>query len=105
MYLTLNQIKKHLNIDEDFCEDDCYLISLGEVAERVVEKHIDVKLSDVVDEEGQLETPLLQAMLLFVGDLYANRESVAYTSVNDIPFSYDYILSLYKDYSSGKGKI
>lgn len=33
MYLTLDIIKKHLNVDEYFTEDDNYLISLAQVAE------------------------------------------------------------------------
>ena len=35
-YLTLAQIKKHLNIDTQFTEDDEYNESLGEVAEEIV---------------------------------------------------------------------
>lgn len=34
MFVTLDRIKKHLNIDEYYKEDDCYLTSLYEVAER-----------------------------------------------------------------------
>ena len=41
MYIQLYQVKKHLNIDEDFRDDDEYLMSLVEVAEKVVEKNID----------------------------------------------------------------
>ena len=40
-YLNLDLIKKHLNIDEDFHDDDDYLKILGDVAEQVTERHID----------------------------------------------------------------
>lgn len=98
MFLTLERTKKHLNIDEDFTEDDNYILSLISVAETIVQKHIDCKYEDIEEEDGVLPAPLLQAMLLLVGNLYANRESVTYTNANEIPFAYDYLLSLYKNF-------
>lgn len=99
MFITLELIKKHLNIDEYFEEDDQYLLHLALVAEEVVSKHIDDNLSDLADEEGNLPAPLQQAMLLFIGDMYQSRESVAYGSTPvEIPLSFSYILSLYKNY-------
>lgn len=106
MFVTLDRIKKHLNIDEDYKEDDSYITSLYEVAEKVVEKHTDSILSDVAKVSGGvLPSPLIHAMLLFIGDMYRNRESVSFTSVNSIPFSYDYILSLYKNYGNNNNSL
>lgn len=106
MFVTLEQIKNHLNIDDYFKEDDNYISSLYEVAEKVVEKHTDSDLSVIAETNGGLlPTPLVHAMLLFIGDMYKNRESVAFTSVNSIPFSYDYILSLYKNYGTNNNVI
>lgn len=96
--LNLSLIKQHLNIDSDFTADDSYLQSLAQVAETVVQSHIDHNLADL-EEGGQIPAPLTQAMLLFIGNMYANRESVAYTNANEVPFAYDYLLSLFKDYS------
>lgn len=99
MYLQLDQIKKHLNIDEYYKDDDEYLLYLASVSELVVEKHIDCNLVELCDDRGDLPSPLLHAMLLFIGDMYNNRESVSYSSPHEVPFSYEYLLSLYKDYS------
>lgn len=99
MYLQLYQIKKHLNIDEAWHEDDEYLVDLAMVAEKVVEQHIDCKLSNLEDDGGELPTPIVHAMLLFIGDMYQSRESVAFTGATELPLSYNYLLSLYKDYS------
>lgn len=105
MFLTIEQIKKHLNLDEYFKEDDSYLISLSEVAETVVEKHVDYSLSEMAKSNGGvLPPPLLHAMLLFIGDMYRNRESVSFTSVSSIPFSYEYLLSLFKNYGCRKSE-
>lgn len=103
MFLTLERIKRHINIDADFTEDDNYLISLAEVAEATVQRHIDSNLSELCEETGgALPAPLLHAMLLFIGDMYLNRESVAFSNATEIPFSYDYLLSLYKNYNNTK---
>ena len=48
MLIELSRIKKHLNLDEDFTEDDAYIESLEEVAEGLVEKHIDAKFNDII---------------------------------------------------------
>lgn len=99
MYLDLEKIKKHLNINDDYTADDMYLTDLSEVAERVVETHIDNKLDIIASNNGgTLPAPILHAMLLFIGNMYANRESVAFVSANEIPLSYAYILDLYKCY-------
>ncbi len=38
--------------------------------------------------------------MLYIGDLYNSREGNAYgVNVTQIPFSYEYLLSLYKNYS------
>lgn len=105
MFLKLEEIKKHLNIDDFYKDDDSYLTSLYYVAEKVVEKHTDTNLSELADDNGGvLPPPLCHAMLLFIGDMYKNRESISFTSVNAIPFSYDYILSLYKFYGIHNNK-
>ncbi len=100
MYIGLSEIKKHLNIDEDFTEDDEYLIYLITVAEDAVSKHIDHNLSEVADENGGLlPTTLIHAMKLFIGDMYQSRESTSFSgNPSEIPFSYTYLTSLYKKY-------
>ena len=99
-YLNLRDIKKHLNIDSYYTDDDIYLEALMNVAEKVVEKHIDIGLAILADYNGgELPPPLIHAMLLFVGNMYANRESVAFASSSEIPLSYQYILDLYKCYN------
>lgn len=92
-------IKKHLNIDDSFTDDDDYLIELERVALALVEKHIDRPIKDLLDEGGELPTPLSQAVLLQIGNMYQSRESVAFSNAVELPKSYDYILDMYKDYS------
>ena len=46
MYITLEQAKKHLLVDEDFRADDMYILDLIAVAEDSVSKHLDLALDD-----------------------------------------------------------
>jgi len=60
-------------------------------------------LSVLADENGgELPSPLIQAMLLYIGNMYSSRESIKFSNVQDVPFSYDYLLSLYKNYNNHK---
>lgn len=102
MYLQLYQIKKHLNLDNYYHDDDEYLIDLALVAEKIVQKHIDNNLSELCDDRGELPLPLRHAMLLMIGQLYANREPIAFASNSELPLSYNYILDLYKNYNNTK---
>ena len=99
MLLDIEIIKKHLNIDDYYEDDDLYLCHLCEVAEKVVEKHIDTDLGTLLEQNGgELQSPIAHAILLFIGDMYKSRESISFGSVTSIPFSYEYLLSLYKNY-------
>ena len=102
-YLNLDILKKHLNIDNFFHDDDDYVVSLGDVAEEMVATHLDNKLDIIAaDNDGNLPMPIKHAMLLLVANLYQNREGIAFTSVNDIPHSYDYLLGQYKNYKTSQ---
>lgn len=100
MLIELSTIKKHLNIDAEYTADDEYLQHLEGVAVKLVEKHIDRTFEDIIAKEGEIPLPLLHAILLFIGNMYDNRESIAYNQVVEIPNSLTYILSLYRDYNN-----
>lgn len=100
MLLDLEKIKKHLNIDADFTDDDEYIEFLESVAEDLVQKHIDKKFDDIIAEEGALPNALLHAILLFIGNMYDNRESVAFANPSEVPQSLTYILNMYRDYEN-----
>ena len=66
-YITLNQLKSHLNIDSDFTADDSLLEMYGDVAEAVVQRHLCILLSELVDGGGVLPPPIRQAILFYAG--------------------------------------
>lgn len=99
MYVSIDKIKKHLNIDSDFKDDDMYLMSLSEVAEQLVQRHIGRDLAKLADDNGGcVPSPLEHAMLLMIGTLYSNRESITFGSAQEVPLAYTYILQLYENY-------
>lgn len=100
MLINLERIKKHLNIDTEFTDDDDYIEFLCSVAEDVVQKHIDKTFEEIIAEEGEIPNALLHAMLLFIGNMYDSRESNTYGSVNKVPHSLEYILNMYRDYKN-----
>ena len=98
-YLLIDDIKKHLNIDPWYHDDDYYIATLGDAVEDIVERHIDDNLKGLEDKNGQLPQPLIQAMLLLIGHFYANRESVAFGTPHEVPLAYQYILQLFQRYN------
>lgn len=97
-FLTLDLIKKHLNIDIDFTDDDNLLEVYGEAAEKAIERHIDCEIHDLC-EDGELPKPIIISMLLLCGNLYANRESIAPVTMVKIPDTIDMMLKTYVDYT------
>ena len=82
--LTIEDLKKHLNIDHD--EDDAYIQELISVAEDAVETYINRPISDYADAEGKITKPAIRhACRLLVGTWYANRESVVFSTPSELP--------------------
>lgn len=100
MYIQLDLAKKHLNIEDDFIEDDEYILSLIDVAESAVRVHINEDFASIAEKNGGcLPSPILQAALLMVGNLYQNREAVG-SKTQELPFNYRYLIDLYRNYNN-----
>ena len=99
MYVTLAQAKQHLNIESTYTAEDSYITSLIAVAEDTVERHICYNLADYTDANGNLPPSLFHAILLYIGELYQNREVNVYGAApQTVPFAYDYLLSMHRNY-------
>lgn len=97
MYITLELAKRHLNLEEDFHDDDLYIAQLIDAAEQSVRVHVNDNLEGI-SEAGCLPAPLLQAMLLMVGNLYQNREPITNKAI-ELPYNYRYLIDLYRNYN------
>lgn len=101
-YLSLEDIKHHLNLDEEFTADDEYIIALGESAEEATSIYIDVPLTQLEDENRQLPKGLIHAMYLLIGEWYAVREAANAASINVVPLAYEHLCDLYRNYTINK---
>jgi hypothetical protein len=98
-YLTLDDIKKHLNLDDWFTDDDSYLESLAEVAQVAVEKHLGYSFDDLEYDNGVVPKSVIHAMLLMIGNWYNNRESLSTLTLKEVPLAYQYLLQQFKNYT------
>ena len=99
MYIDLDYAKKHLNIEPDFTEDDEYILGLIDMAEHAVRVHVNEDFDKLAEENGGcLPTPLLQAMLLMIGNMYQNREPIG--KGVELPLSYVYLIRLYQNWEN-----
>lgn len=115
MYIvTLAEAKKHLNIESYFTEDDNYISTLIDVAFYSIKNECNNKTW--IDQSGVTSgttdfadftitgttIPLVvkQGILLMVGNLYANREPVSFGSPVTIPYTLQFLLRPFVDYSS-----
>jgi hypothetical protein len=101
MYIDLDIIKKHLNISPTYTKDDDYLEIIEDGATKAVEKTINVDFDEIIAAEGKLPSAILFACLLIIGDMYANRETTAFASVNKLP-TLRYLCANYTDYQTVK---
>lgn len=98
MHVTLEEVKRHLQIDVEFEGDDLYINPLIEAAEAAVANHI--KCDSLDEAFPVLPLPVKHAILLMVGNLYSNREPIAFAQSYRVPMSYDYLLGPYVKYGS-----
>lgn len=98
MYVTLDNAKKHLNIDNAWTGDDNYIIELIRVAEDAVSKNTGVALNEQVIG-GELPPSLVHSILLLVGQLYANREATSFSTITEVPYGYKYLVNLNRNFS------
>ena len=97
-YVTVEQLKHHLRIEVS--ADDDYLAGLEKVAEVAIANELGQNLA-LYTRKGALPTPLCHAIKLLVGDLYNNRESVAFAAPHEVPRSLHYLLQPYRKYDVG----
>lgn len=95
----LDDLKKQLQIDDNYIEDDIYLELLLKASCEAVARHLNVaSLHEIENEDGETPAPVYHAVLLLASNLYNQREPVSDKSLVKVPLSYDYLLSTYIKY-------
>lgn len=96
--IPLELAKKHLNLDEDYTEDDEYILGLVAAAKGAVEMALNASLDRLAEENGgEVPMAIIQAILLMVGNWYQNRE-ITGSKVAALPYNFEYLINLYRHY-------
>ena len=99
MYITLQEIRKQLNLDDFYTEDNDYLIELIKVSEDVVEKRIGKKLCECINPStGELEPSVKHSILVLVSTYYNQREATSPTTITEVPLTFNFLSDLNKKY-------
>lgn len=93
MIATLEQLKNNLNIEPDYTDEDTYLTMLLQVSEDSVFNYLDKKPSDF----ETIPNPIIFAVIILASQFYENRTPVAFGQPYKIPYSFEFLLSPYKD--------
>lgn len=99
MYITLEQAKRQLIIDNSFTADDETIKHYIEAAEIIVSKSLCRPLDAFVGEDGLLKADVAHTVLLMITHLYNNRDPVTFAKGEKMPLGFDFMVSLNKDYS------
>jgi uncharacterized phage protein (predicted DNA packaging) len=97
MIVSLEEVKRHLNIEEEYTDEDIYLNDLIKASEDAIRVNLDVSSLDELTEEG-CPPSVTHAVLLLIGNLYMNREPVIQGSVMKVPYTLDYLIAHYRNY-------
>lgn len=97
MYVTLEDIKRHLNVD--FNEDDELIASMIEAAEASVEQSIGASLADITMDEGKFPKDLEHAIRIMTAVFYEYREGFTHGKIMQVPFTLAHLLTPYRKLS------
>ena len=98
-YGTLDMAKRHLNIEDAFTDDDCYIEAVIDVAEEKVAAELctDVESMASIGKDGGIPKPLIQAILLTIGAYYTNREDITTVQTKPLEQGVKYLTELYRN--------
>ncbi len=94
-WLTLQEIKKQLRIEDNFTLEDTQLTMYGESAEDTVLNVCSRTYEDFIEEYGAIPADIIQASLLLVGASYHQREAVSMNQLYVIPYAFDTLVKPY----------
>lgn len=98
--VTIGELKRQLNIEQDFLDDDVLLQHFLNVAEESVNSYCG--LTGLTIYSGStLPISIHQATLFLAAHFYINRAMVSFAQGNEIPFTLRWLLDPYRDFIVG----
>ncbi|UKH28515.1 head-tail connector protein [Actinobacillus pleuropneumoniae] len=94
--ISLEEIKAHLRIEHDL--DDSLLEMLAESALEVAQNYIGKTWGEShTEKEVKFTSGIKVGCLMFIGHLYANRETVADVQLYEVPFAISALWNPYRE--------
>ena len=112
-YLTFEQIKTQLRLDDEQAELERTLLEMyGESAEETVLNLLNRTMEDVIEQYGKVPNPIVHAALMLVDNAYKERSPISPQSMSVVPYAFDLMLKPYmrltadnvNDNNNGYGK-
>ena len=95
-YLTFEQIKAQLRLDDEQAELEHELLELyGEAAEDMVLNTCNRTITDIFEQYGMVPKALTQAGLMLVAQSYQHREPASPQNLYAVPYAFDLLLKPY----------
>lgn len=95
-YLTFEQIKAQLRLDDEQAELERTLLELyGEAAEDTVLNTCHRTITDIFEQHGTIPKPLVHATLMLVDIAYKERSPVSSQNMSSVPYTFDLLLKPY----------
>ena len=96
LFTNLYDAKTHLKIEDDYNDDDIYIVQLLNVSETAIMNYLNDSLSGYT--ESTLPTPIKQAIYFLIANFYLNRQMVSFASqAIEIPYTFNFLLNNYKN--------
>ena len=95
-YLTFDQIKAQLRLDDEQAELERTLLEMyGESAEQTVLNLLNRTETDVHEQYGGIPKPIVHATLLLVDNAYKEHSPISPQSMSTVPYAFDLLLKPY----------
>jgi hypothetical protein len=103
MDIHINQLKRQLNIEQDYNDDDAILQHFLDVAYSSSCEYLkyDAKTSMSGFTGNTLPTGFVQAVIMLAAHFYLNRNMVSFAQGTEVPYSYRFLLDPYRDFIVG----
>jgi hypothetical protein len=98
--MNISQLKRQLKIENDYLDDDIILQFYLDVAEPAAISFLNYYTGSTTGITGNLmPLPVQQAILILASHLYLNRTAVSYGQPYVIPYSLEWLLQPYKNFT------
>lgn len=87
-------LKSHLNIETDYTDDDTLLQYYLDVSQNLIFQ----ELNDFTLTGSTISTSIFHAIILLASHFYLNRNMVSFSQGLEIPYTFKYLLSPYKNH-------